>query len=135
MNYTAGDIEKAKELKSTGKNWVARNENGELMAYTYKPEKRTYIWTDCVEWHLVIHQLFFQSVTWEDEEPTSIDLIIASEKPKYDRLTDRDLAVTLNTNYGEDMTRFYLYAQRLWELENKIESGELIFREGNNEQI
>ena len=54
---------------------------------------------------------------------------IASEKPKYERLTDKDVAITLNTNYCEDMTRFYMYAQRLWELENKIESGELVFRE------
>lgn len=54
---------------------------------------------------------------------------LASEKPKYERLTDKDIAVTLNTNYCEDMTRFYMYSQRLWELENKIESGELVFRE------
>lgn len=54
---------------------------------------------------------------------------LASEKPKYERLTDRDIDVTLNTNYCEDMTRFLKYATQLWELENKIESGELVFRE------
>lgn len=54
---------------------------------------------------------------------------LASEKPKYDRLTDRDIAVTLKNNECEDMTRFLKYATQLWELENKIESGELIFKE------
>ena len=51
-----------------------------------------------------------------------------ADEKKYERLTDKDIAVTLNTNYCEDMTRFYMYAQRLWELENKIESGELVER-------
>lgn len=59
----------------------------------------------------------------------------SESKPKYERLTDRDIAVTLNNNECEDMTRFYMYAQRLWEIENKIEQGKLVFREGNNEQI
>ena len=59
----------------------------------------------------------------------------SESKPKYERLTDRDIAVTLNNNECEDITRFLRYAQRLWELENKIEQGKLVFREGNNEQI
>lgn len=59
----------------------------------------------------------------------------SESKPKYERMTDRDIAVTLNNNECEDITRFLRYAQRLWELENKIEQGKLVFREGNNEQI
>ena len=54
----------------------------------------------------------------------------SESKPKYERLTDRDIAVTLNNNECEDITRFLRYAQRLWELENKIEQGKLVFREG-----
>ena len=44
----------------------------------------------------------------------------------YKRLTDKDIAVTLNCNAYEDNTRFFNYAHRLWELENAIENYELI---------
>lgn len=44
---------------------------------------------------------------------------------EYERLTDKDIVVTLNYNAYEDNTRFFNYAHRLWELENAIENGEL----------
>ena len=50
----------------------------------------------------------------------------------YKRLTDKDIAVTLNFNAYEDNTRFFNYAHRLWELENAIENGELIFKANVN---
>lgn len=56
----------------------------------------------------------------------------SERKPKYERLTDRDIVVTLNKNDYEDATRFYLYAQRLWELENKIERRELVANVGDS---
>lgn len=44
----------------------------------------------------------------------------------YKRLTNRDLVLTLNyNNEFEDDKRRLGYALRLWELENRIESGEL----------
>lgn len=44
----------------------------------------------------------------------------------YKRLTNRDLVLTLNYNNGfEDDKRRLGYALRLWELENKIERGEI----------
>lgn len=47
----------------------------------------------------------------------------------YKRLTNRDLVLTLNYNNGfEDDKRRLDYASRLWELENRIESGELVDR-------
>ncbi|MCM1437770.1 MAG: hypothetical protein NC131_00970 [Roseburia sp.] len=46
-----------------------------------------------------------------------------------ERLTDKDLTVTLNMPQYGDTTRFMIYAQRLWELENELESGELITRD------
>ena len=47
----------------------------------------------------------------------------------YKRLTNSDLVLTLNYNNGfEDDKRRLDYASRLWELENKIESGELVDR-------
>lgn len=128
MNYTAEDIEIAKELKLDGFNWIARDKNGYIGAYIDKPYKNIDSWYTTKFAYCSVYKEYFQSITWESE-PTSLDSIIASEKPKYERLTDKDIAVTLNTNYCEDVTRFYMYAQRLWELENKIENGQLIFRE------
>lgn len=78
-NYTAEDIAKAKELKSMRYNWVARDENGELVAHTYKPEKYTHSWSDNSDWEYRLGKCSFQPVTWRDTEPTSLDDIIASE--------------------------------------------------------
>lgn len=130
MNYTAREIKEAKRLKELGFNWIAREKGSylPLRVYVDKPKKLKTGWKTLSEWGWIVYY-DFQSVTWEDEEPTSLDDIIASEKPKYDRLTDRDIAVTLNINYSEDTTRLFKYAQRLWKLENKIESGEFVFRE------
>ena len=44
----------------------------------------------------------------------------------YERITPHDLVETINMPQGEDMTRFLLYAQRLWEIENAIERGEIV---------
>ena len=42
----------------------------------------------------------------------------------YERLTDRDMVLNLNVNQGTtDLTKYFLFTQRLWELENQIESG------------
>ena len=47
----------------------------------------------------------------------------------FNRVTPRDKVVMLNINVNEDMKRFYLYALKCHELEDKIESGELCERE------
>ncbi len=48
----------------------------------------------------------------------------------YERITDRDLVLNLNVNQGTtDLTKYFLFTQRLWELENAIEKGELRFYE------
>lgn len=44
----------------------------------------------------------------------------------YERITPKDLVKAINMPQGEDTTRFLLYAQRLWEIENAIERGEII---------
>lgn len=41
------------------------------------------------------------------------------------RITPKDLIEAINMPTNGDTTRFLLYAQRLWELENKIEEGQL----------
>lgn len=47
----------------------------------------------------------------------------------YERVTPRDRVEMLNFNQHEDMTRFYMYALRCFDLENQIENGELLMRE------
>ena len=42
------------------------------------------------------------------------------------RITPKDLIEAINMPTNGDTTRFLLYAQRLWELENKLEAGQLI---------
>ena len=44
----------------------------------------------------------------------------------YERITPKDLVETINMPQGEDMTRFLLYARRLWEIENAIERGDMV---------
>lgn len=44
----------------------------------------------------------------------------------YERLTDKDMTLNLNINPQQDMTKHFLFVQRLWELENQIEKGELV---------
>lgn len=46
----------------------------------------------------------------------------------FNRVTPRDKVVMLNINVNEDMKRFYLYALKCHELEDKIEMGELCDR-------
>lgn len=80
VNYTAEDIEQAKELKSMRYSWIARDSNGELTAYTYKPEKYTYRWSDNSDWNYYgLDKRLFQPVIWSNAEPTRLDDIIASE--------------------------------------------------------
>lgn len=47
----------------------------------------------------------------------------------YERVTPQDKVQMLNVNQQEDMTRFYMYALRCFDLENQIENGELLMRE------
>lgn len=56
----------------------------------------------------------------------------SESKSNYERLTNKDIVVTLNKNDYEDATRFYLYAQRLWELENKMERREPLAHIGDS---
>lgn len=134
MNYTAEDIEKAKEFKEMGYNWIIRFFGGALWITENRPTKERWGWHfSDGEYAMLDTSKAFKPVTRDDYEPTSLDEIIAKYdkiKPKYERLTDKDLLmnITYNGQY-DDMTRFFLFARQLWELENKIESGELIFKE------
>lgn len=48
---------------------------------------------------------------------------------QYERLTPHDLIETINMPINGDLTRFIGYAMRLFELENRMEKGELRFYE------
>lgn len=42
---------------------------------------------------------------------------------QYKRLTDKDLIKNININQNQDLTPMVVMVQRLWELENQIDSG------------
>lgn len=143
MNYTAKDIEKAKELKVERFNWVVRNKNRSIQAFRQKPIKLAKEWVssaheDYDDW-IDIDAIYFIPIKFENEEPASLDSIIASEKPKYERLTKRQGEYYLfdecvKCAYGRKNCDRWCDKtigayERLRELENKIESGELVFRE------
>ena len=44
----------------------------------------------------------------------------------YERITPKDLVEAITLLPNEDMTRILRYIHRLWELENAIESGDLV---------
>lgn len=46
----------------------------------------------------------------------------------YNRITDKELVLNLNINQNQDLTKHFLFVQRLWELENGIEKGEYIYK-------
>ena len=61
--------------------WVARNENGVLIAYNKKPIRQAF--GDCLGWfgHLVmlLDESLFLDITW-DSDPLPVDIIIKRKK-------------------------------------------------------
>lgn len=65
-------------LKSIGKtwDWIARDKDGKLYLYHKKPVKRKdtkdkWVGSAWIDFYMYDH--LFNSITWEDEEPVSID--------------------------------------------------------------
>ena len=57
--------------------WLARDENGSLWLYGYKPQKYNGIWLyRFTEPVLPIDNSLFPEVKWSDEEPTKVKLVI-----------------------------------------------------------
>lgn len=78
MKYTAEERKYAKSLKEQGYNWIARDIDDYLYAYTDKPIKRDFAWMrDQGEFYLIDGR-DFRPITWQDKEPTNIDDIISS---------------------------------------------------------
>lgn len=87
MKFTTKDIEKAKELKQLGYNWVAVSEGGrayvfERKPYRYKTEKMLFGgWGNSFSKWDIVSRDYFHSITWDDA-PVSIGDIIASDNEK-----------------------------------------------------
>ena len=76
-NQSEIEIQTAKNLLEQGYKWIARNRSGRLSAHANKPSKvNTYWWSvglsDCACDYVPI----FQSVRFDDKEPTSLESII-----------------------------------------------------------
>lgn len=118
MNYTTKDIEKAKELKSMGYNWIATNKNGRPFAYGRMPyrcadddnDRNEYnIWDNQpgTPW-LMLSKEYFKSITWENE-PVYVDEIIAEgeEQVNEDTAIERLTAELDITKAALDNLIFY----------------------------
>lgn len=141
MNYTAQDVEEAKELKMEGYNWVARDREQDIFAYLEKPKKGISVWIAKSNSKQICGYRF-PSILWEDTKPTNLDDIIMSERNEhengtnYERLTMGFFECSL-CKYGicekpNSLCKDRLYCEihnRLYEIENKIENGELVFKE------
>ena len=55
--------------------WIARDDDGQLSAFVYKPYKDTFMWrlSEASYEDITVFNYLFQSVQWEDEEPVFID--------------------------------------------------------------
>ena len=75
VELTTQEVEALKALKVLGFNWIARDENDILYAYGSKPIKRSVEYGAVGIWcHL--NTDLFSFITWQDEEPTSIDELL-----------------------------------------------------------
>lgn len=70
------------KLESALKAWVARDEDGSLYMYPYKPKKRSYNWYANKVGYMKLEDSLFTEVQWSDEEPTQIKLSIKKNMEK-----------------------------------------------------
>ena len=68
-------LEHAKEL---GHRFVACDFDGEICFYRNKPDKKEIAWSDGGDFSLIFNFGLFSFIKWEDEEPYSIDEILAN---------------------------------------------------------
>ena len=78
-NYSDIEIQTAKNLMEQGYKWIARNRSGKLRAYHSKPSNRGRIWLsddDAYGYYFCDYVPIFQSVRFDDKEPTSLESIV-----------------------------------------------------------
>lgn len=83
--YSEIEIETAKRLRDAGYKWLARSAQGSVVAFSCKPRKREGYWLYpsnlACEYTLISGKFtpLFQSIKWEDEEPTYIEDIVSPQ--------------------------------------------------------
>lgn len=91
MKYTNKDIKIAKELKTEGFNWVARDKNDSIFSYIEKPKKDHDAWI--IQDDIIFCSLdknYFRPIIWENTTPTNLDDIIKHKNnPKYKKLNNK----------------------------------------------
>ena len=82
--FTKEENDALKGLKLLKFNYIARNEIGELIAYTDKPEKNytLSVWQYQFGEITYVNSNMFKSIKWEDSKPFKIPNI--EDKPKYE---------------------------------------------------
>ena len=108
--YSAIEIEIAKNLLAKGYEWIARDKQDAICAYGSKPVKGKTIWMNGGDWWLLMPSFcrevipLFESIRWEDEDPVRLrdiapqiltdeerDWLRTVVKPFRDRLKEVDV--------------------------------------------
>ena len=55
--------------------WVARDKDGKIYLYRYKPIKDKFIWYS-PGFHLALASASFPEIKWSDDEPTRVSITI-----------------------------------------------------------
>lgn len=86
--YSDIEIQTAKRLRDAGYKWLARTIVGNVVAFSYKPYKSEGFWlcpsnSACINGKVAFTSgkitPIFQSIKWEDKEPTYIEDIIKQQ--------------------------------------------------------
>ena len=71
-NLTEHEVAILKALQTLSYEWLARDEDGELFAFNFKPEKSNTFWAIYENFKTFIGKDLFTFIKWTDEEPTNI---------------------------------------------------------------
>ena len=75
-------------LFERGFEYIAREKNGELLAYSRKPVKKGWVWdfdigADDDKWEKIsVVSVLFPAVKWQDKEPSRITYVELDDKSK-----------------------------------------------------
>ena len=76
------------DLFERGFEYIAREKNGELLAYSRKPVKKGWVWDfytgfDGDKWEkITVVSVLFPAVKWKDKEPSRITYVELDDKSK-----------------------------------------------------
>ena len=84
--YSAIEIEVAKNLLAKGYEWIARDKHDAICVYSTKPIKRKVAWVNGGDWWLLMPSFarevipLFESIRWEDEDPVRLRDIVPQKQ-------------------------------------------------------